>query len=314
MPTKQLDLFSNDFEPEQTVLPVKNSKQNIISASRRTDLPAFYSEWFMNRIREGSCEYRTPYQAPKEVSLLPEDVTTIVFWTRNAFPLLKHLDELDERGYKYYFLYTLNDAPKELEPYAPKMKPAVETFQELSERIAPAPVFWRYDPMVISDLTTPSYHEEKFEGLAEQLGNHTDRCYYSWLDIYNINKEKLNKLGLNIRSTYGKERHQLLTNLIKIAQANRIKLFACCEDDFQVHEEIEKAHCTDIEVIKQITKNEALGETLGKTRKKCGCAKSVDIGAYDLCVYGCLPCYATSSRQNAVRNKLRHDPKSKIII
>lgn len=314
MPQRQLDLFGNNLETEKTILSIEKSNQHIISASRRTDLPAFYSEWFMNRIREESCEYKVPYQSPREISLLPEDVLAIVFWTRNAFPLLKHLDELDERGYKYYFLYTLNDAPKELEPYAPKMKPAVETFQKLSERIAPAPVFWRYDPMVISDLTPPSYHEEKFQELAEQLGDYTDRCYYSWLNVYKKNKDKLNKLGLNIRPTYGEKRHQLLTNLIKIAQANRIQLFACCEDDFQVHKEIEKAHCVDIEVIKHITKNEALEETLGKTRKKCGCAKSVDIGAYDLCVYGCNYCYATSNRQNAVENKLRHDPSSKIII
>jgi hypothetical protein len=127
----------------------------IISASRRTDIPAFYTPWFMNRIREGFCTVPNPFnrQQISRICLLPADVDVIVFWTRNPRPLITHLDELDQRGYRYYFQFTLLDYPRLIDVKMPGLAASVETFCRLSERVGPERIVWRYDPMVLSNQT-----------------------------------------------------------------------------------------------------------------------------------------------------------------
>ena len=127
----------------------------IISASRRTDIPAFYSEWFMNRIRAGYCTMVNPYNRNQVsyVSLQPEDVDVIVFWTKNPLPLIHHLKELDDRGFRYYFQYTLTGYPVSIEPNVPGIDKEIDTFKKLSGLIGPAKVIWRYDPI----KSTPTY-------------------------------------------------------------------------------------------------------------------------------------------------------------
>src|SRR5512135_950390 len=127
----------------------------IISASRRTDIPAFYSRWFMNRVRAGYCTVPNPFNANqvKRISLLPEEVDVIVFWTRNPRPLFPFLKELDVRGVRYYFQFTLLDNPRSIDPKTPPAESALQTFRALSEQVGPARVIWRYDPLVLSQIT-----------------------------------------------------------------------------------------------------------------------------------------------------------------
>ena len=136
-------------------------KKSVISASRRTDIPAFYSEWFMNRVRAGFCAYPNPLYQQKfyKVSLLPEDVLGFVFWTRNASPLLPHLSELDQLGFAYYFQYTVLGYPKTIDPRSPLLEVAIPSFQALSKQIGKSKVFWRYDPIVFNEIVTLSWHK-----------------------------------------------------------------------------------------------------------------------------------------------------------
>ena len=132
----------------------------IISASRRTDIPAFFTEWFMNRVREGYCDVVNPYRADQvsRVLLRAEDVDVIVFITRNARPLLPHLAELDRRGLRYYFQYTLTGYPRQLETNTPAVPDALDTLHRLVEHVGPERLIWRYDPILFTTLTPPAYH------------------------------------------------------------------------------------------------------------------------------------------------------------
>ena len=151
----------------------------IISASRRTDIPAFYAEWFIRRIRAGYCLVPNPFnsQQVQRVSLLPEDVDAIVFWTRNPRPIFSHLAELDERGYRYCFQYTLMDNPAPIDPASPHPPASVATFRDLAHRISPQRVIWRYDPILISEFDSASLAYGNFFPLGELAGwRHSAVC------------------------------------------------------------------------------------------------------------------------------------------
>ena len=140
----------------------------IISASRRTDIPALYSKWFMNRIRAGYCRVPNPRNTKQvsRVSLRPSDVEAIVFWSKNPAPLLPHLRELDSSGFRYYFQFSLNDYPWALEPNLPSLSDRTDTFKDLGRILGPSRVVWRYDPIIISNLTPFEYHREMFAWIA----------------------------------------------------------------------------------------------------------------------------------------------------
>src|SRR4030042_4778791 len=168
----------------------------IISASRRTDIPAFYSDWFINRIRAGWCFVPNPvnYHQLSFVPLIPEEVAAIVFWSKNPEPLIKHLDDLDRQGYRYYFQFTLNDYPIELEPALPPANVRIETFKQLSERLGSLRVIWRYDPIIISNQTPITYHLKKFSQISESLKGYTNRVMVSFVDYYRKTDSRLEKL------------------------------------------------------------------------------------------------------------------------
>ena len=154
----------------------------IISASRRTDIPGFFVDWFMDRIREGYFTSVNPFNRSqhKVVSLKPEDVDCIIFWTKYPAPLLDQLPILDELGYRYYFQFTLNDYPDLFEPKVPPLPLHLDVFRELSEKIGKEKVIWRYDPIILSNLTSSEYHMEKFDYLTEHLTPYTDRVIISF--------------------------------------------------------------------------------------------------------------------------------------
>ena len=139
----------------------------IVSASRRSDIPAFYAEWMVRRLKEGFCTITNPFNRTQvtTISLKPEYVDAIVFWTRNPRPLMPYLDELDSRGYRYYFQFTILGYPRELDPKSPAAANTAETFGELAERLGSRRVIWRYDPIIFTGITTPAFHEENFQPL-----------------------------------------------------------------------------------------------------------------------------------------------------
>jgi len=279
----------------------------VISASRRTDIAAFYTPWFVNRVRAGWCEWRNPFGGRvQRVSLRPEDVLAIVFWTRHAAPLLPHLEWLSGEGYRFYFLVTINGYPRPIETHTPPLERAVDVFRRLSDAISPRLTHWRYDPIVLSDLTPVEYHLRRFEELSARLEGFTRRCYFSFVDYYGKTRRNLARLQpVQFRDPEPEVKTGLTSQLADIAQARNITLYSCCEPGL-AGGRIEPAHCVDAGLIGAALKP-------APTRPGCGCAASTDIGAYDTCAFGCRYCYATSSRETALGRMRAHDSSSPLL-
>ena len=285
----------------------------IISASRRTDIPTYYSEWFMNRIREGYALARNPMNAHQvsRISLSPEVVDGIVFWTKNPAPMLDKLPQL--KDYMYYFQFTLNAYEQDVEADVPlKHKYIVPTFQRLSEMIGPERVVWRYDPILLSDKYTFDYHVKYFELLAKKLAPYTQKCTISFLDMYV--KTERNVAGLNIQPWTLELQDAMAKSLAEIAHSYGLELETCAEGIELEKYGIKHAHCIDGELFAKL-----LGCPLkvGKDknqRKECGCVDSVDIGAYNTCRNGCRYCYANFNAKMVQNNQQRHNPLSPLLL
>jgi hypothetical protein len=290
----------------------------IISASRRTDIPALYAEWFMHRIRAGWCLVPNPFnpQQVSHISLKPEDVDVIVFWTRHPHPLLPHLDELDRRGYRYYFQYTLMDNPRLIDPGTPPLDTAVKTFQALADRIGSQRVIWRYDPIVFSQLTGVSFHQRTFEHIAGALQSRTHQCVISLTDVYRKAGIRLRRLAaqgvemVDYTSLPTQRFDELMHALARAARENGMEIVSCAEPaDMQAYG-IRPGKCVDDDYIRQVFGIEVTHQKDPAQRQACGCVVSKDIGMYDSCTLGCVYCYATSSFERARANRARHDPSS----
>ena len=284
----------------------------IVSVSRRTDIPAFYSRWFLNRIQAGFCHWINPFGGQvQRVSLRPQDCLALVFWTRNPKPLLPHLAALRELGFRFYFHFTINGYPRLLESNSPPLAEAISAFRRLSDVISPALTFWRYDPILLSEATSEAYHQQQFEALARQLEGYTQRCYFSFVDRYGKTARNLAQVerasSLTFREPTIEERLSLVRALGSIASDHGIQLYSCCEDEL-LAVGVQKAHCIDLGLIQSLWPNLDVRVKVAPTRADCGCVEAADIGAYDTCVYGCAYCYATNSRRAALQRLRDHDP------
>jgi hypothetical protein len=282
----------------------------IISASRRTDIPAFYSDWFMNRIRAGYCEVPNPFN-PSQISrvdLNPDAVDVIVFWTRNATPLLPHLDELDTRGYHYYFLATLTGYPQILESCLPPRTQLIENLQALSARVGPERAIWRYDPILLSALTDVAYHERNFAELAAALAGHTRRVILSLFDPYRKALRRLAQvpeLGLRVPERPDEESAALFRDLAQTARDHDLQPTSCAETwDLRPYG-IGPGACIDAAYIEDTFDITVTHAKDPGQRTNCLCVRSKDIGMYNTCRHGCLYCYATQSQTRTV-----HDPQA----
>jgi len=290
---------------------------HVISASRRTDIPAFYSRWLLNRLRAGCCHWVNPFGGQVyRVSLQPEDCLAVVFWTRNFAPLLPHIKALHTAGYRFYVHYTLTGYPKVLESHAPPVSDAIAVMQQLAEEITSDFVLWRYDPIILSNLTPVPYHLEQFHTLCEKLSGATRRCYFSFAQLYGKTERHLTRLRDEEGFTYHEptldERHMLVAALRDIAAPHGITLYACCGDAL-IGEGVEKAHCVDADLIHRLRPDRDFSLRKAPTRKECGCYRTVDIGAYDTCAFGCAYCYATNSRDIGLARLQEHDPDDSLL-
>lgn len=283
----------------------------ILSVSRRTDIPAFYSEWFYRRLQEGFIYVRNPMN-PRQVSridLSPGVVDCIVFWTKNAAPMLERLDELKE--YAYYFQFTINDYGREAEPHVPELSRRLETFMRLSEKIGRERVIWRYDPILFSDQYTPESHLKSFEKIASAIGKYTEKCVFSFVDIYpskNIGSLK----RLNFRQPSPEELDGFAGELSRIGKRSGLVLATCAEAVDLSRHGIGHNSCIDKALIERIT-GVPLKVGGDGQREHCGCVKCDDIGSYDTCPHGCVYCYA-NFRPNIVSGRRNaYDPGSPIL-
>ncbi|HAJ38211.1 MAG TPA: hypothetical protein DCL15_21265 [Chloroflexi bacterium] len=290
----------------------------IISASRRTDIPAFYATWFMHRVRAGFCTTPNPFNANQVnyVSLRPEDVDAIVFWTRNPRPLLSALDELDARGYRYYFQFTLLDYPRQLDPHTPPAAAAIATFRRLADRIGPERVIWRYDPIVLSSITNADFHQERFAWIAAQLRGYTTRSVISLVDIYRKAARRMQSLAVqgvtfpDQALTSLPEFAALMQNLVATAQQNGMEIVSCAEEIDLTGYGVRPGKCIDEELLARVFGLQLARRKDPGQRAACGCVVSRDIGMYDSCLFGCQYCYATNSFTRAAANYAAHDPQA----
>lgn len=279
----------------------------IISASRRTDIPALYPEWFMNRLVGGEVLVPNPYNRKKvsRIELSPETVDCFVFWTKNPEPMLPYLKMIDLLGFPYYFEMTITDYGKDLEPNLPTMEESMATFLLLSERIGRDRVDWRFDPIILNDVYTLQYHTEKFEMMCEWLHKYTERCIISFVDQYR---------GCPFVEPEQEEIVRLAEKLGAIAKTYNLPIYTCAEAVDLVPYGIYPGACIDREKVERIAGYSLDVKKDKGQRKVCKCVESIDIGMYDTCIHGCGYCYATGSLDSAVKRHSMHDPQSPIMI
>lgn len=294
----------------------------IISVSRRTDIPAFYARWFINRVRAGYCLVTNPFNANQvsRVSLLPQDVEVFVFWTRQPRPLFRYLDELTQRGYRYYFQVTLLDNPRALDPQTPALAQAIRNFQDLAARIGHTKTIWRYDPIVFTTVTDARFHVETFTRLARALRGYTRRVVVSIADDYAASRRRMGTLRqrgvipLDAAFYQSEEFAACLRAFARVASENGMTIQSCAEElDLEPYD-IAPGKCIDAEYIRATLGIEVTSVKDPSQRAACGCVVSKDIGAYDTCLFGCQYCYATPSFARAQNRYKRHDPDAPSLI
>lgn len=280
----------------------------IISVSRRTDIPALYAPWLMNRLREGYVLVPHPRNSKRlsRVRLSPEVVDCFVFWSKNPSPLMEHLGELEAWGVSFYFTFTLTPYGHELEPGLPPKEKLLDTFRRLSEALGPRRVDWRYDPIVLDPAHPVSYHLERFAEYSEKLHMHTTRCILSFLDPYaHLHGRFLPPNPEQIR--------QIASGFSKIAGSYGLPLFTCCEMADLSPWGIKHGACIDPGKIEELLGCSLKAPKDTGQREHCGCIQSVDIGVYDTCTAGCAYCYATRRPSAALAGAKVHDPASPML-
>lgn len=285
----------------------------ILSVSRRTDIPAFYAEWFMERLRQKYVLVRNPFNAHSifRIPLTPENVDIIVFWTKNSKPIHRYLDEIDELGYKYYFQYTITPYKNDLEEKVQDKKEIVETLKKLSEKIGSEKVILRYDPVILSDNYTIDFHKKAFARLCDLLAPYTKKIIFSFLDDYK--KISKNIKQLNIKEISEEEMYIMAEYFADTAKKYNLKIESCAEQIDLGRFGINHGKCIDDELIEKIT-GYKLSVGRDNQRNACGCVKCIDIGEYNTCMHKCLYCYANINKDAAFKNYKLHDKKSPLLI
>lgn len=286
----------------------------IISASRRTDIPKLYSEWFFNRLQEGYVYVRNPmnFRQVSKIALNTDVIDCFVFWSKDPEPMLSKLSILDRLGFPYYFQFTLTPYGKEMETNLRDKRDIVNTFKRLSEILGPKRLIWRYDPIILNNTLTAAYHIEEFELLCRQLSGYTSVCEISFVDIY----QKLKKVTASgmIREIDDEEMFTLTKAFVSIGNRFGIQIKVCCEEKLRKELNIPRANCIDKDLIEEITLSTLKASKISGQRLGCGCLGSIDIGLYNTCNNGCKYCYANLSIQSAGENYLKHNPNSELLL
>jgi hypothetical protein len=273
----------------------------IVSASYRTDIPAFHSRWFLSRLAAGFARVRNPHGGGiYEVSLHPGEVTAFVFWTRHMQPLMAALPEIAQRA-PFMVQFTLTNYPRAIEPGVIDAEAALSQVRELRRRWGARTVVWRYDPILITSLTPAQWHEENFSRLAAALRAITDEAVISWADLYRKSARNLNQAatrhGFTWRDPEIAEKQALLAKLVTIAHEAGMAATLCTEPAL-LSTGLSAARCIDAGRLSDIAGRLIAARERGN-RPGCLCAESRDIGAYDTCTQGCAYCYAVASRARA---------------
>ena len=294
----------------------------IISASRETDMPAFYSHMFVLWIRKGWCPWKNPFNG--EVRKVSFDKTRmVVFWSKNPKPMLERMDEVEELGFKqYYFQFTLNDYVAEgLEPNVPSVAERIDTFKRLADRIGKERVIWRFDPLMLTEKISIDALLERVGNIGKQLKGYTEKLVFSFIDISAYRKVQKNLAGLGVHEFSPEEQVRFAQGLAELNKELGLELATCGElADLSAYG-IKHNKCVDDELMMRLFHDDAelmnfigaeydmfSGWQIKKSkkdkgqRKACGCIVSKDIGMYNTCPHLCKYCYANFSDDVARRN------------
>ncbi|MDB5406032.1 MAG: repair photolyase [Rhodospirillales bacterium] len=284
----------------------------IVSASYRTDIPAFYAPWFMNRLAAGSCRVRNPYGGVDyRVSLAPGTVDGFVFWTRNMAPLQPDLDIARQRA-PFVVQFTVTGYPRALEAAVVAPERAVDQIRSLRRDWGGRAIVWRYDPVLLTSLTRASWHLANFAALAASLVGAVDEVVVSFAQVYRKTRRNLDVAATTSGFTWHDppvdEKRDLLARLAAIAGDHAMRLTICTQPELALPG-VAAARCIDAERLSDVAGTALAAHTKGN-RPGCLCAESRDIGVYDSCPHGCVYCYAVTSRARAASFKGAHDPES----
>lgn len=285
----------------------------IISASRRTDIPCFYSDWFLQRLKEQFVYVRNPfnYHQISCIDLSPAAVDCFVFWTKNPKPMLSKFSSISE--YQYYVQFTLTGYGKDVEVNLPsKREVLIPTFIELSNLIGKERVIWRYDPILINPTYTVAYHKQVFSMIAKELSPYTNRVIISFLDSYAKIKKSLG--SLEVKPWTEQLVIEVGSELAHIANGYGLIIESCAEATDLEPYGIKKGSCIDKNIVEQLIGHPIQWKKDRNQRKECGCIKSIDIGAYDTCINGCSYCYANVSKAKAGQNHAMHQWDSPFLL
>jgi len=344
---KEIQLINDSGEQKPAIAPL------IVSVSRSTDIPAFHSKWLINRINKGYVCWVNRFNPTRPQYISFQEARLFIFWTKNPVPMIPSLHWFDERGYNYYFQYTLNNYEKEgFEPYVPPLADRIETFKQLSGLIGKQKVIWRFDPLVLSSQLTVEELLIRILELGNQLINHTDKLVFSFGDILryrNVPKNMIRETEVYTKSTIHLAEFNP-TQKIEFAEGVQnyllewrkinpdFQIASCAEDiDLEKYQIIHNKCIDDGLIIKLFPKEVKLMELLGvspKTdllflqesgakkvnlkdkgqRKACCCIVSKDIGFYNTCNHLCVYCYANSSATTVKKNLQRLENDSESIL
>jgi DNA repair photolyase len=336
---EKIEILTENGEKVDAQAPI------IVSASRATDIPAFYSDWFIYRLKQGYVKWKNPFNGvPLYVSF--KNTRLITFWSKNPKPMIKHLGYLNDTGINYYFQFTLNDYVNEkLEAKVGSIDKRIETFIELSEKVGKEKVIWRFDPYILTKTSGVDELLKRTEYIGNKLKTHTSKLVFSFADIKiykkvqnNLRKDSVAYIEFNERTM-----NELASGLQELNKKWNLEIGTCAEKIDLDKYGIIHNKCIDDDLMKRLFYNDSklmeflgykferadLFDTKGKLiniksrnlkdkgqREVCGCIMSKDIGQYNTCPHECLYCYANTSKEIAKKNYKHHlvNPRSETII
>ncbi|PLX89593.1 MAG: hypothetical protein C0618_00835 [Desulfuromonas sp.] len=283
----------------------------ILSVSRRTDIPAFYSEWFFKRLEKGFLYVKNPMNRKQisEISLDQEVIDCIVFWTKNPGPMISQLHKI--KDYNFYFQYTITPYDLSIEKMVPTVDHSISTFKSLSDRIGSKNIIWRYDPIFLTDKYNFDRHVEEFSKLAKSLSGYTKKCVISFLDVYK--KCERNMRHIRFETMTNTQTNLLAKKMSEICSIYGIEIETCAEDIDLLDFGIKKGKCIDDDLIAEICKKNIKVKKDKNQREVCGCVSSIDIGDYNSCPHSCLYCYANFDSLRVEENLKQHDSNCELL-
>ena len=280
----------------------------IINASKRCDIPAYFSKWMINRLKTRKIATKNPYSNSVTEYELNPDNDFIVFWSKNPIPMIDKLTEIQDMGYQSYWQYTLNNYT--FEKNLPDIQARLNAFLQMSEIIGKDKVIWRYDPIIFANGLDADFHLKEFEKIAKTLNGHTNKVIISFVDAYT----KISGFLQSIQQ-YTPDVAQLndfAKNIADIAKSFNLEIASCAEKIDLDSIGIKHNACVDSELISKITGKPVFAQPANQ-RGECRCAKAIDIGKYDTCKNGCAYCYANGFAWNIHKNIRKYNPDSLLL-